>query len=173
MTDAPDSKPEGWEASLLEVFREVLHKLPDETSLGELVQATQANPHIAPVLQILSVQELIDLAAKRPRIGKKSAAPDGPVDDGTMVIRRRADVPDGDLRILNVLSDHASPLSEGDIAQHSRLSEDQVRLIVRQLSAKGLAVVEGSAARRRIRITRSGQYHLRKQGQNPQEDPQD
>lgn len=161
-TDAPDSKPEDWEASLLEVFREVLHKLSDETSLGELVRATQANPHIAPVLQLLSVQELIDLAAKRPKLEKKADTPETPTDDGTMVIRRRAEIPDGDLRILSSLADQGSAQSEASIAELTKLSEDQVRLLVRQLSAKNLVVVEGSGARRKIRMTRSGQQHLRR-----------
>lgn len=161
-SDAPDSKPEGWEASLLEVFREVLRKLPEDTSLGELVKATQANPHIAPVLQILSVQELIDLAASRPLVEKKSGTGEGPVDDGSHVIRRRADVPDGDLRVLNTLVEQGNPIPEAEIAQLCSLSEDQVRLIVRQLNAKNLVVVEGSGGRKRIRVTRSGQQHLRK-----------
>lgn len=161
-TDAPDSKPEGWEASLLEVFREVLRKLPEDTSLGDLVKATQANPHIAPVLQILSVQELIDLAANRPKVEKKSSVNEATADDGSHVIRRRADVPDGDLRVLRALVDQGAPLPESEIAQVSGLSEDQVRLIVRQLNAKSLVVVEGSGGRKRIRATRSGQQHLRR-----------
>lgn len=166
--DAPDSKPEGWESSLLEVFREVLRKLPEDTSLGELVKATQANPHIAPVLQILSVQELIDLAATRPKVEKKPSASEGPVDDGTMVIRRRSEVPDGDLRVLRALCDsldkktRAGAMPESELATRCNLSEDQVRLILRQLNAKSLVVVEGSGARKRVRITRQGQQHLRK-----------
>lgn len=169
-TDAPDSKPEGWESSLLEVFREVLRKLPEDTSLGELVKATQANPHIAPVLQILSVQELIDLAATRPKVEKKPSSPEGPADDGSMVIRRRADVPDGDLRVLSVLSQLAAErngaIPDQEVAQACELSEDQVRLIVRQLNAKNLVVVEGSGARKRSRITRQGQQYLRKKSDN-------
>lgn len=161
-SDAPDSKPEGWESSLLEVFRDVLRKLPEDTSLGELVRATQANPHIAPVLQILSVQELIDLAATRPKVEKKLSAAPAPADDGSTVIRRRADVPDGDLKILRVLVELGKASPESEVAKACSLSEDQVRLIVRQLCAKNLVVTEGSGLRKKVRATRQGQQHLRK-----------
>ncbi|MCA9696722.1 MAG: hypothetical protein KC431_04280, partial [Myxococcales bacterium] len=57
---------EQWRQSLLEVMRQVINALPDETSLGELVAATRANPHLAPMLGYMSVQELIDMAVARP-----------------------------------------------------------------------------------------------------------
>ena len=161
--DNSASKNAGWEESLLDVFREVVNKLPEETSLGELVKATRANPHIAPVLQLLSVQELIDLAATRPEPTSTptDATDESAADDAPAVIRRRADVPNGDTLLLGVLAERG-PLGETQLARAAKLSSEQTRLIIRQLSARNLVHAEGSGTKRRFRITRAGNGQLRR-----------
>ena len=184
----PDTKAEvdeQWRASLMQVIRQVVHSLPDSTTLGEFVEATKANPHLAPMLAHMSVQELIDMAIARPdnpaparRASKPSkdsrvrSKPEVSYDEdgnplmelpdaGPAVIRRRADVPDGDLRTLRTLADEG-PLSENGLVRATRLTSDQLKLILRHLRTKGWIHIEGSGAKRKIKITRNGSSHLRK-----------
>ncbi|EDM79692.1 hypothetical protein PPSIR1_16560 [Plesiocystis pacifica SIR-1] len=173
---------EQWRQSLLQVMRQVVNNLPDETSLGELVAATRANPHLAPMLGYMSVQELIDMAVARPPrpSPSKTGRPQSQVQDsasveydedgnplmalpstGPAVIRRRADVPDGDLRILRALADDG-PLSEPSLVRATKLTSDQVKLVLRHLRTKGWIHIEGSGAKRKIKVTRNGSSHLRK-----------
>lgn len=174
---------EQWRQSLLEVMRQVINSLPDQTSLGELVAATRANPHLAPTLGYMSVQELIDMAVARPvtptpangqakKPGRRRAEPEiqfdeegNPImdlpDTGPAVIRRRADVPDGDYRILQTLADEG-PLSEPALIRATKLTSEQIKLVLRHLRTKGWIHVEGSGTKRKIKITRNGASHLRK-----------
>ena len=171
---------EQWRQSLLEVMRQVVNSLPDETTLGELVAATRANPHLAPMLGYMSVQELIDMAVARPvqhrpdinGRGRRSAEPEIEFDEegnplmdlpdaGPAVIRRRADVPDGDYRILRTLADEG-PLSEPGLVRATKLTSEQLKLIIRHLRTKGWIHIEGSGSKRKIKITRNGASHLRK-----------
>ena len=180
---------EQWRQSLLDVMRQVVNSLPDETTLGELVTATRGNPHLAPMLGYMSVQELIDMAVARPVLatrvvptsttnGGRSAHEseiefdeDGnPLmelpDAGPAVIRRRADVPDGDLRILRTLADEG-PLSEPSLLRATKLTTEQIKLVLRHLRAKGFIHVEGSGQKRKIKITRNGASQLRKLSRKP------
>jgi len=172
---------EQWRQSLLEVMRQVIHSLPDQTSLGELVAATRANPHLAPTLGYMSVQELIDMAVARPtqpangeakKAGRRRIEPEiqfdeegNPIMDlpetGPAVIRRRADVPDGDYRILRTLADEG-PLSEPSLIRATKLTSEQLKLVLRHLRTKGWIHVEGSGPKRKVKITRNGASHLRK-----------
>jgi hypothetical protein len=176
---------EQWRQSLLEVMRQVIHSLPDQTSLGELVAATRANPHLAPTLGYMSVQELIDMAVARPNHSGDMLGndPKGPIrrriiepeiqfdedgnplmdlpDTGPAVIRRRADVPDGDFRILRTLADEG-PLSEPALVRATKLTSEQLKLVLRHLRTKGWIHVEGSATKRKVKITRNGATQLRK-----------
>jgi hypothetical protein len=171
---APDPD-DAWAESLREVFVEVIRNLPDHATLGELIEATKNNAQTARVLEVFTVQELIDLAKARPRprAGGNGEAPaeveydeDGnPVMslDGSApaVIRRRADAPDGDVRVLRTLAENG-PAREQDLASVTQLTSEQTRLIVRHLRTKGMVHVEGSATKRRLKITRHGSSHLRK-----------
>jgi predicted transcriptional regulator len=178
-TEAADS---AWAQSLRDVLRDVIASLPDHHTLGDLVAAASANPQMAPVLEIFTVQELIDIARKRPRPGKngktngaRAAAPrevqfdaDGnPIMDlgeqGALVIRRRADVPDGDIRVLRSLAERGG-LRENDLLSLANLTSEQFRIILRHLRTKGFIHVEGSGLKRRLKITRLGNAFLRKQG---------
>ncbi len=170
---------EQWRQSLLTVMRQVVNSLPDETSLGELIAATRANPHLAPMLGYMSVQELIDMAVARPARVEPPPPPrrvtpepelsfdeDGnPVmnlpDSGPAVIRRRADIPDGDHRILRTLADDG-PLSESALTRATRLTQEQLKLILRHLKTQGWIHVEGSGSKRKLKITRNGGSQLRK-----------
>ena len=176
---------EQWRQSLLEVMRQVINALPDETSLGELVAATRQNPHLAPMLGYMSVQELIDMAVARPvqarSDGRNDVAkparktrrePEYELDEegnplmdlpdaGPAVIRRRADVPDGDVRILKTLADEG-PLAEATLQRATRLTQEQIKLILRHLRTKGFIHVEGSGGKRKVKITRNGSSYLRK-----------
>jgi hypothetical protein len=194
---------ETWRQSLLGVMRQVVHSLPDQTTLGELVAATRANPHLAPMLGYMSVQELIDMAVARPGslampatpamsmagsmagmgspVGKPSngvrrRAPEPEIeydedgnplmelpDTGPAVIRRRADIPDGDFRVLRSLADEG-PLSEPSLLRTTKVTSEQLKLILRHLRTKGWIHVEGSGPKRKIKITRNGSSHLRKLG---------
>jgi hypothetical protein len=58
---------DAWAESLREVLRNVIQQLPSHVTLGELVDATRANPQLAPVLEVFTVQQLIDLVKDRPR----------------------------------------------------------------------------------------------------------
>ncbi len=176
-TEAADS---AWAQSLRDVLRDVIEALPDHHTLGDLVAAASANPQMAPVLEIFTVQELIDIARRRPRPGKngksngsRAAAPrevqfdaDGnPIMDlgeqGALVIRRRADVPDGDIRVLRCLSERGA-LRENDLVNLANLTSEQFRIILRHLRTKGFIHVEGSGLKRRLKITRMGNAFLRK-----------
>jgi hypothetical protein len=171
---------EQWRQSLLGVMRQVVNSLPDETTLGELVSATRKNPHLAPMLGYMSVQELIDMAVARPVTARKatngrrkrSAEPEIEFDEegnplmdlpdaGPAVIRRRADVPDGDFRILRSLADDG-PLSEPGLIRATKLTSEQLKLVLRHLRTKGWIHIEGSGQKRKIKITRNGSSHLRK-----------
>lgn len=174
---------EQWRQSLLGVMRQVVHALPDETTLGELVAATRANPHLAPMLSYMSVQELIDMAVARPHALPSKPASNGarrriepeyefdeegnPLmdlpDTGPAVIRRRADVPDGDFRVLRSLADEG-PLSESGLLRGTKLTSEQLKLVLRHLRTKGWIHVEGSGQKRKVKITRNGASHLRKIG---------
>lgn len=171
---------EQWRQSLLDVMRQVVNSLPDETTLGELVSATRKNPHLAPMLGYMSVQELIDMAVARPLSAplktngrrRRSAEPEIEFDEegnplmdlpdtGPAVIRRRADVPDGDFRILRTLADDG-PMSEPGLTRATRLTTEQLKLMLRHLRTKGWIHVEGSGQKRKVKITRNGSSHLRK-----------
>jgi hypothetical protein len=76
------------------------------------------------------------------------------------VIRRRADVPDGDERVLEFLADQGAS-TESAIGRGARLTSEQVRLLLRTLRTRGHVHVEGSGAKRRIKITRTGSAWLR------------
>lgn len=172
---------EQWRQSLLGVMRQVVHSLPDETTLGELVSATRANPHLAPMLGYMSVQELIDMAVARPATirakpastrKRRSAEPEIEFDEegnplmdlpdaGPAVIRRRADVPDGDYRVLRTLADEG-PLSEPSLLRATKLTSEQLKLVIRHLRTKGWIHIEGSGQKRKVKVTRNGSSHLRK-----------
>jgi hypothetical protein len=178
---------ETWRQSLLAVMRQVIHSLPDQTTLGELVAATRANPHLAPMLGYMSVQELIDMAVARPTYsmpivpkptnGVRRRVPEpaeieydedgNPLmelpDAGPAVIRRRADIPDGDFRILRSLTDEG-PLSEPSLLRATKMTSEQLKLLLRHLRTKGWIHIEGSGPKRKIKVTRNGTSHLRKLG---------
>jgi len=172
---------DAWAESLREVFTQVVKQLPSTVTLGELVDVTVNNPHMAPVLDHVTVQELIDLVKDRPRsadpltarAGNGAAAkvevqydeegnPILDLDAGSAVIRRRADVPDGDLRLLRALVKHKTGRREPELVQATGLASDQVRLILRHLRTKGYIHVEGSGLKRRVKVTRHGIGYLRK-----------
>jgi hypothetical protein len=196
MDDGPVDVDETWRQSLLGVMRQVIHSLPDQTTLGELVAATRANPHLAPMLGYMSVQELIDMAVARPSVASSATGATGSAtgkstngarrrspqlgepeiefdeegnplmdlpDTGPAVIRRRADIPDGDFRVLRSLADEG-PLSEPSLLRATKVTSEQLKLILRHLRTKGWIHVEGSGPKRKIKITRNGSSHLRKLG---------
>lgn len=169
---------EQWRTSLLDMMRQVVNTLPDETTLGELVEATRANAQFAPLLAYISVQDLIDMAVARPPAAKPGARkvaraePEitfdeegNPIMDlpetGPAVIRRRADVPDGDSKVLRLLAEEG-PLTEAALARTCKLTSEQLKLVLRHLRTKGWVHIEGSGAKRKIKITRNGASHLRK-----------
>jgi hypothetical protein len=184
---------ETWRQSLLAVMRQVIHSLPDQTTLGELVAATRANPHLAPMLGYMSVQELIDMAVARPSASAMAVTSSAAIksingvrrrpaiaepeiefdedgnplmelpDAGPAVIRRRADIPDGDYRVLRSLADEG-PLSEPSLLRTTKVTSEQLKLILRHLRTKGWIHIEGSGPKRKIKITRNGSSHLRKLG---------
>jgi hypothetical protein len=165
-----------WAESLRDVFRQVIATLPDHATLGELVHAAHSTPSLTPVLRIFTVQELIETAKKKPKprpAARNGRAHDDEVvfdaegnpimdlDSGPAVIRRRADVPDGDVRVLRMLTERGA-LKEGEIATLTKLTAEQLRIILRQLKTKGHIHIEGSGVKRRIKVTRSGSGYLRK-----------
>ena len=167
-----------WRTSLLEMMRQVVNTLPDETTLGDLVRATRGNAQFAPLLAYISVQELVDMAVARPptpaKPSRKPARSEPEItfdeegnpimdlpDTGPAVIRRRADVPDGDIRVLRLLAE-GGPLTEPGLARTSRMTQEQLKLVLRHLRAKGWIHIEGSGTKRKIKITRNGTSHLRK-----------
>lgn len=164
-TEQAQNADDAWSQSLRDVMRNILETLPDHATLGELIEAAQKNAQVAPVLDIFTVQELIEVARARPKTQtpRPSAGSDeGAVDDGgATVIRRRADAPDGDLRILRALNEHGL-LRESELATHASLTSDQIRILLRQLRTKGYIHIEGGGTKRRYRITRHGNSHLRK-----------
>lgn len=175
---------DAWAESLREVFIQVVKQLPSSVTLGELVDVTLQNEAMAPVLDHFTVQELIDLVKDRPRSADPLTARAGAngngngktgelqfdeegnpimdLDAGPAVIRRRADVPDGDLRLLRALARHKAGRREPELVQATGLASDQVRLILRHLRTKGYIHVEGSGLKRRVKITRHGAGYLRK-----------
>lgn len=163
----PENADDAWAESMREVMREVIASLPDHTTLGELVEAARSNRAMTSVLEIFTVQELIETVQKRPKIVAPPrqvpvAASEGHGEaDAPAIIRRRADVPDGDLRILRTLADRG-PLRESDLANHAQLASDQLRIILRHLRTKSFIHIEGSGIKRRIKITRNGSGYLRK-----------
>ena len=170
-----DNPDEAWAESLRVVMREVIGSLPDHATLGELVEATRKNKAMAPVLDIFTVQELIDIAKKRPKplpLPREPAedeirfdADGNPImdlDAGPKVIRRRADVPDGDVRVLRCLAQRGAQ-RETDLANQTNLTSEQLRIIVRHLRTKGYIHIEGSGTKRRLKITRHGSSFVRKQ----------
>lgn len=164
--------------SLLKVLQEIVHQLPDSATLGELVAEARRSRHMQTLLQDLTVHELIEMAKSRPEPalgngnGNGNEEPEiifdedgNPIlniqDSAPAVVRRRADVPDGDIRVLRCLADEG-PLNENGISRHARLTTEQVRLIVRHLRTKGLIHVEGSGGKRKVKITRNGSGYLRR-----------
>lgn len=185
LEEQDDRVEDTWAESLREVLRDVIKQLPGHVTLGELVGATRSNSQLAPVLEHFTVQELIDLVKERPRgepseiaarlAAKAKASPStGEVlldeegnpyldlDSGPAVIRRRADVPDGDVRLLSALSKQKAGRRETELLQTTGLASDQVRLILRNLRTRGFIHVEGTGIKRRIKITRHGSAYLRK-----------
>lgn len=185
LDEQDDRVEDTWAESLREVLRDVIKQLPGHVTLGELVGATRSNPQLAPVLEHFTVQELIDLAKERPRgepsevaarlaAKTRASASTGEVlldeegnpyldlDSGPAVIRRRADVPDGDVRLLSALSKQKTGRRETELLQTTGLASDQVRLLLRNLRTRGFIHVEGTGLKRRIKITRHGAAYLRK-----------
>jgi predicted transcriptional regulator len=165
---AGDEADDAWAESLRDVLRQVIASLPDHATLGELVDAAKGNPAISPVLDLFTVRELIETAKKKPKAAPKpksgaEAMPAPEMDVGPKVIRRRADVPDGDLRVLRSLSSQG-PLKESDLVSSTELTSEQLRIIVRHLRTKGYIHIEGSGAKRRVKITRNGGGFLRRSG---------
>jgi len=168
--EAPEAD-DAWAESLRNVLRQVIASLPDHATLGELVHAARSNPAIAPVLDLFTVNELIETAKKKPKAPEKPKTPDVDADGipamdldaGPKVIRRRADVPDGDLRVLRALSS-TGPMKESDLVSATELTSEQLRIIVRHLRTKGYLHIEGSASKRRVKITRTGGGFLRRSG---------
>ena len=174
MNDVEEGVRDAWAQSLSEIFKEVIRKLPDSTTLGELIAAAKSSEQIAPVLGVFSVQELIDVAKTRPRQepepppseaaepGADSNSSTEQGDSGPAVIRRRADVPNGDLLVLQALHKNRTGRREFDLLQCTGLTSEQLRLVVRHLRVKGFIHIESSGSKRRFKITRTGAGHLRK-----------
>jgi len=175
VTEMEERVEDAWTQSLRDVLREVIRNLPDYATLGELVDATKANSHLAPVLEVFSVQELIDVAKARPRVTAQAPEkapprdPDGELgpdsfEIGPSVIRRRADVPDADMRVLTALASSKTGRKEAELSPLTELASDQLRLVLRHLRSKNYVHVEGSGVKRRLKITRMGAIFLRKSG---------
>jgi predicted transcriptional regulator len=144
-------------------MRRVLMELPEETTLGEIVGAARSNPQLEPVLKEMSIRQLIDIAVERPRpepaLDSEESGADLPI--SAAVIRRRSDVPDGDITLLKVLAEKGA-LSETQICRSAKLSAEQLRLILRGVRGKGYVHAEGSGNKRKLKITRAGSAYLRK-----------
>ncbi len=176
ITEAPntESADTAWAESLRDVMCKVIATLPDHATLGELVHAAKSNAAMAPVLELFTVQELIEAARKRPKPSPELKLRDDEIaldedgnpimdlGDAPTVIRRRADVPDGDLRVLRVLAERGAQ-REVDLANITSLTGEQLRLLIRHLRAKGFVHVEGSGTKRRLKVTRHGSTYLRRQ----------
>jgi predicted transcriptional regulator len=152
-----------WKASMVGVMRQVLMDLPENTTLGEIVEGARANPQMAPVLKEMSIKQLIDIAVERPIPETAVDAEESGVSDlgGAAVIRRRSDVPNGDITVLSCLAERGA-MSESSICRAAKLSSEQLRLILRGLRTKGYVHVEGSGNKRKLKVTRAGSAHLRK-----------
>jgi hypothetical protein len=173
-TVSPPAIDPDFQDSLLKVMEEIVHQLPDEATLGDLIDQTRKSREINNVLKTLTVQQLIDMAKTRAEARQNGEA-DAPeiifdeegnpilssLDSGPAVVRRRADVPDGDIRVLRCLAEEG-PLNEGHLGRQTRLTAEQVRLIVRHLRTKGHIHIEGSGVKRKIKITRNGSGYLRR-----------
>ena len=154
--------PGAWKASMVSIFRTALLGLPEETTLGEIVAAARANPQLESVLGEMSIQQLIAIAVERPV--PLSDDEEEELDDdalGAAVIRRRSDVPDGDVTVLSCLAEKG-PMSETQICRTTKLSGEQLRLIMRGMRSKGYMHSEGSGNKRKLKITRAGSAFLRK-----------
>lgn len=179
LDDRHEPVRDAWAESLRDVFVDVVRQLPSTVTLGELVEVTRHNESLAPVLDHFTVQELIDLVKDRPRSAEPLVPPGTPVkpaelqydeegnplldlDPGSNVIRRRADVPDGDLRLLRALLRQKTGRREAELVQATGLASDQVRLILRNLRTRGYIHIEGTGVKRRVKITRHGAGYIRK-----------
>lgn len=179
MSETKEQTPEAaaeadaaWAESMANIVREVVNGLPDDATLGELVEATRASPEMRGVLKYVTVQQLIEMACTRPAQKRddefKLDADGNPILElnEPTIVRRRADVPDGELRILRAL---ASPrwtkgaMGESQLLRATSLTSEQLRLLLRALKTKGYVHLEGSGSKRKIKITRSGGSHLRRQ----------
>ncbi len=163
--------------ALLNLVRDVVHSLPCDATLGQLVEQLETRDELRPVLEVLTVQHILEWGKTRPRPTVTSPTPgsdedgvyldeDGNyttdlLDGAAAVVRRKADVEEGNLSVLNFLS-RAGAHTELSISRGTRLDADQVRLVVRHLRKKGLIHSEGSGAKRRNRITRAGTQFLAK-----------
>lgn len=160
-------------AALLEVVKTSMQQLPDEATLGELFLEIEQREELRPVLEVLTVQHLLEWGKARTRA--QASADDEPFvdEDGNVsgdfldqgsptVVRRKADVEEGNLAVLAFLS-KAGSQTELSISRGTRMDAEQVRLVVRHLRNKGLVHAEGSGAKRRNRITRAGCQWLKKQ----------
>ena len=159
--------------ALLEVVKTSMHQLPDEATLGELFLEIEQREELRPVLEVLTVQHLLEwgkartrsqaVAAEEPFVDEDGNVSGDFLDQGApTVVRRKADVEEGNLAVLAFLS-KAGSQTELSISRGTRMDAEQVRLVVRHLRNKGLVHVEGSGARRRNRITRAGSQWLKKQ----------
>lgn len=165
----PDEGSAAWRSTMVDVMRTVLLKLPDETSLGDIVEAARSNPNIAAGLRALSIQELIEIAVERPQfveIPDEDELLADEFDAGPAVIRRRADIPDGDIKLLTILA-NKGPQSEAQLCRAARINSEQLRLILRGLQTKSYIHLEGSGKKRKIKITRNGGGYLRKKTGDP------
>ena len=136
--DGPDGDP----------VDRLAHALPDDATLGELIQETRTNRQMSNVLDTMTVQELIDMAKTRPA-AKKNGKPSEPEivfdeegnpilnlpDSGSAVVRRRADVADGDIRVLRCLAEEG-PMHEGGISRHARLTSLRLYLLGLRVRAR-------------------------------------
>ena len=93
----------------------------------------------------MSIKQLIDIAVERPLPERELDAEESGATDlgGAAVIRRRSDVPNGDITVLSCLAERGA-MSEGAICRAAKLSSEQLRLILRGLRSKGYVHVEGS-----------------------------
>jgi hypothetical protein len=165
-----DGADDAWAQSLRDVMVDVIHKLPDHATLGDLITAARSNTAMTSVLEIFTVAELIEAARSKPKAPPPPAPSEitfdeegNPVmdlDAGPAVIRRRADVPDGDLRVLRALAEHGAQ-RETDLANLANLTGEQLRILLRNLRVAGHVHAEGSGTKRRLKITRNGSSHLR------------
>ena len=156
-----------WDESLQGVMRDVISKLPDETSLGDIVSAARSHPYMSRVLRAMSVHDLIVLACERTSLTVKPTTESAKSSEGGLdlstanVIRRRADVPNGDVIVLRYLTDQG-PTGELALGRATHLTSEQVRLLLRNLGNRGLVHGEGSGLKKKFRVTRAGQSALRR-----------